>query len=72
MAWHGKILAHWFDELGLDRADCSTHLMRRTEATLIYMRTRNLRAVKLLLGHCKLESTVRNLDIEVNDALEIS
>jgi hypothetical protein len=46
--------------------------MRRTKATLIYKRTKNLRAVQLLLGHTKLESTVRYLGIEVDDALEIS
>jgi len=46
--------------------------MRPTKATLIYKRTKNLRAVQLLLGHCKLESTVRYLGIEVDDALEIS
>lgn len=49
-----------------------THSMRRTKATLIYRRTKNLRAVQLLLGHSKLESTVRYLGIEVDDALEIS
>jgi site-specific recombinase XerC len=46
--------------------------MRRTKATLIYRRTKNLRAVQLLLGHSKLESTVRDLGIEVDDTLEIS
>ena len=46
--------------------------MRRTKAALIYRRTKNLRAVQLLLGHSKLESTVRYLGIEVDDALEIS
>jgi integrase len=46
--------------------------MRRTKATLIYKRTKNLRAVQLLLGHTSLESTVRRLGIEVDDALEIS
>ena len=45
--------------------------MRRTKVTLIYKRTKNLRAVQLLLGHTKLESTVRYLGIEVYDALEI-
>ena len=49
-----------------------THTMRRTKATLIYRRTKNLRAVQLLLGHTRLESTVRYLGIEVDDALEIS
>lgn len=56
----------------LDPADYGTHSMRRTKATLIYRRTKNLRAVQLLLGHSKLESTVRHLGIEVDDALEIS
>ena len=46
--------------------------MRRTKATLIYGRTKNIRAAQLLLGHSKLESTVRYLDFEVDDALEIS
>jgi site-specific recombinase XerC len=46
--------------------------MRRTKVTLIYKRTKNLRAIQLLLGHAKMESTVRYLGIEVDDALEIS
>ncbi|MFT7533174.1 MAG: integrase [Gammaproteobacteria bacterium] len=46
--------------------------MRRTKATLIYKRTQNIRAIQLLLGHTKLESTVRYLGMEVDDALEIS
>ena len=58
--------------MGLDRADYGTHSMRRTNATLIVRRTQNLRAVQLLLGQSKLESTVRYLGIEVDDALEIS
>jgi len=49
-----------------------THSLRRTKATLIYQRTSNLRAVQLLLGHTKVESTVRYLEIEVDDALEIA
>ena len=56
----------------LDPAEYGTHTMRRTKATLIYRRTKNLRAVELLLGHTKLESTVRYLGIEVDDALEIA
>jgi len=56
----------------LDSSAYGTHSMRRTKATLIYKRTKNLRAVQLLLGHSKLESTVRYLGIEVDDALEIS
>ena len=69
---HARILEHWVEELGLDPADYGTHSMRRTKATLIHRRTKNLRAVQLLLGHRKLESTVRYLGIEVGDALEIS
>ena len=49
-----------------------THSLRRTKPTLIYKRTRNLRAVQLLLGHTKLESAVRYLGVEVDDALEIA
>lgn len=58
---YARILGHWVDELGLDRAEYGTHSMRRTKATLIYRRTKNLRAVQLLLGHSKLESTVRTM-----------
>jgi integrase len=53
-------------------ANYGTHTLRRTKATLIYRRTKNLRAVQLLLGHTKLESTVRYLGIEVDDALEMA
>jgi len=69
---YARILWGWTKELGLDPADYGTHSIRRTKATLIYKRTKNLRAVQLLLGHSKLESTVRYLGIEVDDALEIS
>ena len=69
---YARILQRWVENLGLDHADYGTHSMRRTKATLIYRRTKNLRAVQLLLGHSKLESTVRYLGIEVDDALEIS
>jgi len=66
-----RFLGHWVEELGLERSAYGTHSMRRTKATLIYRRTQNLRAVQLLLGHTKLESTVRYLGIEVDDALGI-
>lgn len=69
---YARILQGWVAELGLDPADYGTHSMRRTKATLIYPRIKNLRAVQLLLGHSKSESTVRYLGIEVDDALEIS
>jgi len=69
---YARILEGCVQALGLDPADYGTHSMRRTKATLIYRRTKNLRAVQLLLGHSKLASTVRYLGIEVDDALEIS
>ena len=60
------------EEIGFDPAAYGTHSIRRTKLTLIYRRTKNLRAVQLLLGNTKLESTVRYLGIEVDDALEIA
>ena len=69
---YARIVHHWVDAVGLDSSLYGTHSMRRTKATLIYRRTKNIRAVQLLLGHTKLESTVRYLGIEVDDALEIS
>ena len=69
---YARIVQHWVEAAGLDSSAYGTHSMRRTKATLIYKRTKNLRAVQLLLGHTKLESTVRYLGIEVDDALEIS
>jgi integrase len=61
-----------FRSIGLDPCMFGTHSLRRTKATLIYRRTGNLRAVQLLLGHSKIESTVRYLGIEVDDALAIA
>lgn len=69
---YAKIVDSWVSLIGLDPNEYGTHTMRRTKATLIYRRTKNLRAVQLLLGHAKLESTVRYLGIEVDDALEIA
>jgi integrase len=58
--------------IGLDPATYGTHSLRRTKVTLIYRRTKNLRAVQLFLGHAKLDSTVRYLGIEIGDALEMA
>ncbi len=69
---YARIVHQWVASIGLDPSAYGTHTMRRTKATLIYRRTKNLRAVQLLLGHSKLESTVRYLGIEVDDALEIA
>lgn len=69
---YARIVHQWVTAVGLDASAYGTHSMRRTKATLIYKRTKNLRAIQLLLGHSKIESTVRYLGIEVDDALEIS
>ena len=69
---YARVVHRWVAEIGLDGAAYGTHSMRRTKASLIYRRTKNLRAVQLLLGHTKLESTVRYLGIEVDDALEMA
>jgi integrase len=69
---YARIVHKWVEMIGLDTSLYSTHSLRRTKATLIYRRTKNLRAVQLLLGHTKLESTVRYLGIEVDDALEMA
>jgi integrase len=69
---YARIVHAWLDSIGLDSSAYGTHSMRRTKAAQIYKRTGNLRAVQLLLGHTKLESTVRYLGIEVEDALSIS
>ncbi|OYV75754.1 MAG: integrase [Chromatiales bacterium 21-64-14] len=69
---YARIVHQWVATAGLDATFYGTHTMQRTKATLIYKRTKNLRSVQLLLGHTKLESTVRYLGIEVDDALEIS
>lgn len=69
---YARLLCEWLAGIGLDPHLYGTHALRRTKATLIYRRTGNLRAVQLLLGHTKIESTVRYLGIEVDDALAIA
>lgn len=69
---YARLLSRWLADIGLDPHLFGTHSLRRTKATLIYRRTGNLRAVQLLLGHTKIESTVRYLGIEVDDALAIA
>lgn len=69
---YARIVKAWVTTIGLDPTLYGTHTLRRTKASLIYRRTKNLRAVQLLLGHTKLESTVRYLGIEVDDALEMA
>ena len=69
---YARIVHQWVTSIGLDPTCYGTHSMRRTKATLIYRQTKNIRAVQLLLGHTKLENTVRYLGVEVDDALEIA
>ena len=65
---YARLVSEWIAGIGLDPKLFGTHSLRRTKATLIYRRTGNLRAVQLLLGHTKIESTVRYLGVEVDDA----
>lgn len=69
---YARIVLGWVASIGLNPATYGTHSLRRTKAALIYRKTGNLRAVQLLLGHSKLESTVRYLGVEVDDAIAIS
>ena len=69
---YARLVSEWVSGIGLDPLKYATHSMRRTKATLIYRRIGNLRAVQLLLGHTKIESTVRYLGVEIDDALEIA
>ena len=69
---YARLLASWLLSIGLDSLAYGTHSLRRTKASMIYRRTGNLRAVQLLLGHTKIESTVRYMGIDVDDALLIA
>jgi integrase len=69
---YARLVDNWVRNIGLDPGEYGTHSLRRTKASLIYRRTKNLRAVQILLGHTKMESTVRYLGIEVEDALEMA
>jgi len=69
---YARLVDRWVAMIGLDPAGYGTHSLRRTKVALLYKKTGNLRACQLLLGHTKLESTVRYLGVEVDDALELS
>jgi integrase len=69
---YARLLGSWLHAIGLDPLAYGTHSLRRTKASMIYRRTGNLRAIQLLLGHSKIESTVRYLGIDVDDALLIA
>ena len=69
---YARLVGDWIEEIGLDRAGFGTHSLRRPKVALIYKRTGNLRAVQILLGHTKLDSTVRYLGVEMEDAAVLS
>ncbi len=69
---YARLVDNWIASIDLPRSSYATHSMRRTKATLIYRKTGNLRAVQLLLGHTKIDSTVRYLGVEVEDALALA
>jgi integrase len=69
---YARLVNDWVASIGLEPLQFGTHSLRRTKAVLIYRQTGNLRAVQLLLGHSKIESTVRYLGIEIDDAIEIA
>ena len=69
---YARLVSKWISSIGLDPTTYGTHSLRRAKASLFYKRTHNLRAIQLLLGHTKLESTVKHLGIEVDDALEMA
>ena len=69
---YARLVHRWVDSIGLETLSYGTHSMQRTKVTQIYRKTGNLRAVQLLLGHTRLESTVRYLGIEVDDAPHIA
>jgi integrase len=67
-----RLVDEWVTRIGLRREDYGTHSLRRTKASIIYMQTGNLRAVQILLGHTKIESTVRYLGVDIEDALALA
>ena len=69
---YARLVDEWVTGIGLRREDYGTHSLRRTKASIIYRQTGNLRAVHILLGHTKIESTVRYLGVDVEDALMLA
>ncbi|TKF05603.1 integrase, partial [Vibrio kanaloae] len=71
-SYYRYLVRKWALNLGLDPNLYGTHSMRRTKATLVYAKTKNIRAVQLLLGHTKVDNTIRYLGVELEDALLLS
>lgn len=69
---YARLVDEWVTAIGLRREDYGTHSLRRTKAAIIYKATGNLRAIQILLGHTKIENTVRYLGVDIEDALELA
>ena len=69
---YARLVDEWVTAIGLRRAEYGTHSLRRTKASMIYKATGNLRAVQILLGHTKIENTVRYLGVDIEDALTLA
>ena len=69
---YARIVPRWVSSIGLDDRGFGTHSLRRTKVAQLYRKTGNLRAVQLLLGRAKMETTVRYLGVEVDDALRLA
>lgn len=69
---YARLVDEWGTAIGLRREDYGTHSLRRTKAAIIYKATGNLRAIQILLGHTKIENTVRYLGVDIEDALELA
>ena len=69
---YARLVDEWVTGVGLRREEYGTHSLRRTKASIIYKATGNLRAVQILLGHTKIESTVRYLGVDIEDALALA
>ena len=69
---YARLVDEWVTGIGLHAEDYGTHSLRRTKASIIYKQTGNLRAVQILLGHTKIESTVRYLGVDIEDALALA
>lgn len=67
---NARLVDEWVTAIGLRREDYGTHSLRRTKAAIIYKATGNLRAIQILLGHTKIENTVKYLGVDIEDALE--
>jgi site-specific recombinase XerC len=65
---YARLVTEWVTGIGLRREECGTHSLRRTKASIIYKASGNLRAVQIVLGHAKIENTVRYLGVDVEDA----